>query len=147
MTWRTDDFERLRPKGSRGERGEIRCGGAPRFRLQKRSVQSCKSACDELIDKDSQIAGCVHPELDESFRRSWAGRPAIAPSCPGPGTVKDDIVASLDWLPTLVDIAGADKGDALNKRIMAGSYPGIVKMQMIEEFRNYINKSKISSAA
>jgi hypothetical protein len=30
---------------------------------------------------------------------------------------------------------------------MAGSYPGIVKMQMIEEFRNYINKSKISSAA
>jgi hypothetical protein len=83
-----------------------------------------------LIDKDSQIAGCVHPELDESFRRSWAGRPAIAPSCPGPGTVKDDIVASLDWLPTLVDIAGADKGDALNKRIMAGSYPGIVKTKL-----------------
>src|SRR6266404_1308375 len=46
------------------------------------------------------------------------------------GTVKDDIFASLDWLPTLVEIAGGDKGDALNKRIMAGSYPGIVKTKL-----------------
>ena len=38
--------------------------------------------------------------------------------------------ASLDWLPTLVNIAGGDKGDALNKRIMAGSYPGIVKTKL-----------------
>ena len=44
-----------------------------------------------------------------------------------PGTVKYDISASLDWVPTLVNIAGGDKGDALNRRIMAGSYPGIVK--------------------
>jgi len=36
-----------------------------------------------------------------------------------PGTVKNDIFASLDWLPTLVNIAGGAKGDALNKRIMA----------------------------
>jgi arylsulfatase len=35
--------------------------------------------------------------------------------------------ASLDWLPTLVDIAGGPKGDALKKRIEAGQYPGIVK--------------------
>ncbi len=47
-----------------------------------------------------------------------------------PGTVKDDIFASLDWLPTLVEIAGGDKGDALNKRIMAGTYPGIVKTKL-----------------
>src|SRR5215203_5751492 len=40
-----------------------------------------------------------------------------------PGTVKNDIFAALDWMPTLVNIAGGDKGDALNKRIMAGSYP------------------------
>jgi arylsulfatase len=47
-----------------------------------------------------------------------------------PGTVKNDIFASLDWLPTLVNIAGGAKGDALNKRIMAGAYPGIVKTRL-----------------
>ena len=30
-------------------------------------------------------------------------------------------------MPTLVDIAGGAKGDALKKQIEAGSYPGIVK--------------------
>ncbi|HSC55614.1 MAG TPA: arylsulfatase [Nitrospira sp.] len=44
-----------------------------------------------------------------------------------PGTVKNEMFASLDWLPTLVDIAGGPKGDALKKRIEAGQYPGIVK--------------------
>ena len=44
-----------------------------------------------------------------------------------PGTVKNQIFASLDWLPTLVNIAGGAKGDALKKRIEAGQYPGIVK--------------------
>ena len=44
-----------------------------------------------------------------------------------PGTVKNDIFASLDWVPTLVDIAGGPKGDGLKKRIEAGQYPGIVK--------------------
>lgn len=44
-----------------------------------------------------------------------------------PGTVKEDIFASLDWLPTLVDIAGGPKGDGLRAQIEAGSYPGIVK--------------------
>src|SRR6266581_1611793 len=47
-----------------------------------------------------------------------------------PGTIKNDIFASLDWLPTLVNIAGGAKGDALNKRIMAGAYPGIVKTRL-----------------
>jgi len=44
-----------------------------------------------------------------------------------PGTVKTEIFASLDWLPTFVDIAGGPKGDGLKKQIEAGSYPGIVK--------------------
>jgi arylsulfatase len=44
-----------------------------------------------------------------------------------PGTVKKEMFASLDWVPTLVNIAGGPKGDALKKQIEAGSYPGIVK--------------------
>jgi len=47
-----------------------------------------------------------------------------------PGTVKDDIFASLDWVPTLVNIAGGAKGNALNEQIMAGKYPGIVKTKL-----------------
>jgi len=47
-----------------------------------------------------------------------------------PGTVYDQIFASLDWLPTFVDIAGGPKGDALNKQIQAGQYPGIVKTML-----------------
>src|SRR5216684_209683 len=66
---------------------------------------------------------------------TWEGgmrAPAVMrwPGVIKPGTVKNDIFASLDWLPTLVEIAGGDKGDALNKRIMAGSYPGIVKTKL-----------------
>jgi arylsulfatase A-like enzyme len=44
-----------------------------------------------------------------------------------PGTIKNEIFASLDWLPTFVSIAGGAKGDELKKRIEAGQYPGIVK--------------------
>ena len=44
-----------------------------------------------------------------------------------PGTVKNQLFAALDWLPTLVDIAGGPKGDDLKKQIEAGAYPGIVK--------------------
>lgn len=44
-----------------------------------------------------------------------------------PGTVKNEMFAALDWLPTLVEIAGGPKGDALKQRIEAGEYPGIVK--------------------
>ena len=44
-----------------------------------------------------------------------------------PGTVKNDIFASLDWLPTLVDIAGGPKGNELKAQIEKGEYPGIVK--------------------
>jgi arylsulfatase A-like enzyme len=44
-----------------------------------------------------------------------------------PGTIKTEIFASLDWVPTFVDIAGGPKGDGLKKEIEAGKYPGIVK--------------------
>jgi arylsulfatase len=44
-----------------------------------------------------------------------------------PGTLKTELFASLDWLPTLVDIAGGAKGNDLKAQIEAGRYPGIVK--------------------
>ena len=44
-----------------------------------------------------------------------------------PGTIKNQMFASLDWVPTFVDIAGGPTGDGLKKQIEAGQYPGIVK--------------------
>ena len=63
---------------------------------------------------------------------TWEGgmrAPAVIrwPGVIKPGTVKNEIFAALDWLPTLVNIGGGAKGDALKKRIEAGQYPGIVK--------------------
>ena len=40
-----------------------------------------------------------------------------------PGTVYKEMFASLDWVPTFVDIAGGPKGDGLKKQIEAGSIP------------------------
>jgi arylsulfatase A-like enzyme len=63
---------------------------------------------------------------------AWEGgyRAPLVVRWPGhikPGAVKDQMFAALDWLPTLVDIAGGPKGDALKQQIEAGQYPGIVK--------------------
>jgi arylsulfatase A-like enzyme len=63
---------------------------------------------------------------------TWEGgmRAPLVVRWPGhikPGTVKNDIFASLDWVPTFVDIAGGPNGDELKKQIEAGKYPGIVK--------------------
>jgi arylsulfatase len=44
-----------------------------------------------------------------------------------PGTVKTELFAALDWVPTLVELAGGPKGDDLKKQIEQGKYPGIVK--------------------
>jgi arylsulfatase len=44
-----------------------------------------------------------------------------------PGTVFNQLFAALDWLPTLVEIAGGPKGEGLKEQIEAGQYPGIVK--------------------
>ena len=66
---------------------------------------------------------------------AWEGgyRAPLVIRWPGhikPGTVKKEMFASLDWVPTLVDIAGGPKGDDLNKQIQAGKYPGIVKTML-----------------
>jgi arylsulfatase len=49
------------------------------------------------------------------------------PSHIQPGTVKNQLFAALDWMPTLVDIAGGPQGDGLKKEIEAGKYAGIVR--------------------
>ncbi len=66
---------------------------------------------------------------------AWEGgyRSPLVVRWPGhikPGTVKKELFAALDWVPTFVDIAGGPKGDDLNKQIMAGKYPGIVKTML-----------------
>jgi arylsulfatase len=63
---------------------------------------------------------------------AWEGgyrAPAVVrwPGHIKPGTVKNQLFAALDWLPTLVDIAGGPKGDDLKSEIEGGKYPGIVK--------------------
>jgi len=47
-----------------------------------------------------------------------------------PGTIYKEMFSSLDWLPTFTEIAGGPKGEDLNKQIMAGKYPGIVKTKL-----------------
>ncbi|MBR0705300.1 arylsulfatase [Bradyrhizobium liaoningense] len=63
---------------------------------------------------------------------TWEGgmrAPALVrwPGVIKPGTVKNEMFAALDWLPTFVNIGGGAKGDQLKRRIEAGQYPGIVK--------------------
>ena len=66
--------------------------------------------------------------LGRRHARATASSAGRASSSRAPG--KDDIFASLDWLPTFVEIAGGPKGNALNEQIMAGKYPGIVKTKL-----------------
>ena len=63
---------------------------------------------------------------------AWEGgyRAPMVVRWPGhikPGTVKNQLFAALDWLPTLVDIGGGPKDNALRTQIENGQYPGIVK--------------------
>jgi arylsulfatase len=63
---------------------------------------------------------------------SWEGgyrAPAVIrwPGVIKPGTVFTEMFSALDWMPTLVEIAGGAKGDGLRQQIEAGKYPGIVK--------------------
>jgi arylsulfatase A-like enzyme len=64
-----------------------------------------------------------------------------------PGTVLDDVFASYDWLPTLVEAAGGAKGNDLNKQVMEGKYPGIVKtkLQGVNQLDYLTGKSKTSA--
>jgi arylsulfatase A-like enzyme len=83
---------------------------------------------------------------------AWEGgyRAPMVVRWPGhikPGTVKSQLFAALDWLPTLVDIAGGAKGDALKKQIEAGQYPGIVKTTLdgVDQ-REYLEGTSTRSA-
>ena len=63
---------------------------------------------------------------------AWEGgyRAPMVVRWPGhikPGTVKNQLFAALDWLPTLVDIGGGPKDNGLRTQIENGQYPGIVK--------------------
>jgi arylsulfatase len=83
---------------------------------------------------------------------AWEGgyRAPLVVRWPGhiqPGTVKNELFAALDWLPTLVDIAGGPKGDALRTQIEAGQYPGIVKTTLDGfDQRAYLEGTSASSA-
>jgi arylsulfatase A-like enzyme len=83
---------------------------------------------------------------------AWEGgyRAPLVVRWPGhikPGTVKNQLFAALDWLPTLVDIAGGAKGDALKNQIEAGQYPGIVKTTLdgVDQ-REYLESASARSA-
>ena len=84
---------------------------------------------------------------------TWEGgmRAPLVIRWPGvikPGTVKTEIFASLDWLPTFVNIAGGPKGDGLKKQIEEGKYPGIVKTTLdgVNQ-RDYLKASRRSQRA
>jgi arylsulfatase len=64
-----------------------------------------------------------------------------------PGTIFNDIFASLDWLPTFVEIAGGPKGNELKKQIEKGKYPGIVKTTLdgVNQVDYLTGKSKKSA--
>jgi arylsulfatase A-like enzyme len=83
---------------------------------------------------------------------SWEGgyRAPLVIRWPGhikPGTIKNQMFAALDWLPTLVDIAGGPTSDGLKKQIEAGQYPGIVKTTLdgIDQ-RDYLEGKSEKSA-
>ncbi|MDX2088607.1 MAG: sulfatase-like hydrolase/transferase [Kofleriaceae bacterium] len=62
---------------------------------------------------------------------AWEGgyRAPMVVRWPGhikPGTVHTEMFAALDWMPTLVEIAGGPKGNELKEKIQTG-YPGFVK--------------------
>jgi arylsulfatase A-like enzyme len=83
---------------------------------------------------------------------TWEGgmRAPLVVRWPGhikPETIKNQLFSSLDWLPTLVDIAGGPSGDALKKQIEAGQYPGIVKTTLDGfDQRAYLEGSSDKSA-
>ena len=83
---------------------------------------------------------------------TWEGgmRVPLVVRWPGhiePGTVKTDMFSALDWLPTLVDIAGGPKGDELKSKIEKGEYPDIVKTTLDGmDLRDYLEGKSEHSA-
>ncbi len=63
---------------------------------------------------------------------SWEGGYRVPMLIRWPGHIKagaqtSEMMAALDWLPTLTEIAGGPTGEGLKKEIEAGKYPGFVK--------------------
>jgi arylsulfatase A-like enzyme len=83
---------------------------------------------------------------------AWEGgyrAPAVVrwPGHIKPGTIKNQLFAALDWVPTLVDIAGGPKGDELKQEIEAGRYPGITKTTLDGfDQRDYLEGASEKSA-
>ncbi len=83
---------------------------------------------------------------------AWEGgyRAPMVVRWPGhisPGTVKNQLFAALDWMPTLTDIAGGPKGDELKNQIQSGSYPGFVRTTLDGfDQRAYLEGSSQNSA-
>jgi len=85
---------------------------------------------------------------------TWEGgyRAPMVVRWPGhikPNTVKSQIFASLDWLPTLVEAAGGAKGNELKAQIEKGKYPGIVKTTLdgVNQLDYLTGKSEKSARA
>jgi arylsulfatase A-like enzyme len=83
---------------------------------------------------------------------AWEGgyRAPMVVRWPGhirPGTVKTQLFAALDWVPTLVNIAGGPKGDGLKRQIEAGQYSGIVRTTLdgVDQ-RDYLEGTSEKSA-
>ena len=63
---------------------------------------------------------------------SWEGGYRVPMLIRWPGHIKagvttNEMMAALDWMPTLAELAGGPTGDGLKKQIEAGEYPGFVK--------------------
>jgi arylsulfatase A-like enzyme len=63
---------------------------------------------------------------------SWEGGYRVPMLIRWPGHIKagvttHEMMAALDWMPTLAQLAGGPTGDGLKKQIEAGKYPGFVK--------------------
>ena len=63
---------------------------------------------------------------------SWEGGYRVPMLIRWPGHIKagvttNEMMAALDWMPTLTELAGGPSGDGLKKQIEAGKYPGFVK--------------------
>ena len=83
---------------------------------------------------------------------AWEGgyRAPMVVRWPGhikPGTVKNQMFAALDWLPTLVDIAGGPKGDELKKQIEAGSIPASSRRRSTASTSATISKASRDKSA
>jgi arylsulfatase A-like enzyme len=63
---------------------------------------------------------------------SWEGGYRVPMVVRWPGHIKagvttSEMMAALDWMPTLAELAGGPTGDGLKKQIEKGKYPGFVK--------------------